>query len=273
MTLRTRNRSLIIFIILSFLCLGFSFAALFYQVHTGNFEQIFGCKFLSFAGLSLFEPTNKSVIFGLLFLQVYIPVTALFLYFSFEKTQSTLIILFAIFLLGCQFQIAKLFIGLLNYKMTFSLEYLCLGKTSIMGKLLALASFFLIASEAKDSRKLNIEMDICILLVSCLVITIAVPLRTAVPSKNFGITLGYTTIVNTLGLITALLTILTFLVSYRETEEKVMIKLLISYCHIIVGFFILTSTNILWCIIIGCVLISVGTHLFLSSLHKMYLWD
>lgn len=273
MTLKTRNRSLLLLIILSFLVLGTSFALLIYQINTHSFEQIFGYKFLSPESFSFIAGSDQSVIFALLFLQIYVSVTSLLLYFNFEKTQSTLIILFAIFLLGCQLQIAKLFIGLLNYKMTFSIEYLVLGKASIMGKLLTLASFFLIASESKDSRKLNIEMDVFILVIACLVITICIPLRTATPSNNFGITPGYLSIIKTLGIVTGILTLLTFIVSYRVTEDKILIKFLISYCHLIIGFFILTSTNILWCVLTGALLLSIGTHLFMDSLHKMYLWD
>lgn len=273
MTLKTRNRSIFFFICFSLICCCLSFVLLISRISNGSFEQIFGFKFLSPHSITLFSPSDTSVIFALLALQVYIPITAFFLFFNFEKTQSTLIILFTVFLLGCQFQLSKLVIGLMNYKINFSFEYLILGKIFIMGKLMAIASFFLISSEAKDSKKLNIDNDILILLVICLVITLSIPLKTGEPTNNFEITPGYLSILNVLSLTTILLTIITFIFSYQETEDFSMIKLLIDSCLIIAGFFILTSTVFLWQVIIGIILLVVGTYMLFRTLHKMYLWS
>lgn len=273
MTLRTRNRTLLIFICLSFLALAGFAAAFISQVFTPSFETNFGYKFFSPEGFSFASPSDKTVILALIFLQLYVPLTTILLYINFEKTQSTLIILFSLFLLGCQLSVSRIFIGLFNYAYSFSLDYLILGKLSIMGKLLTLASFFLIASECRNSTKLNIEMDIFIAIIACFIITLSIPLRTAMPSKNFGITPGYVNVLTILCVITGILTAITFLVSYKETEEKIILHLLLSSAVISIGFFILASTNILWAAILGSFGLAFGTHLFMRSLHKMYLWS
>lgn len=273
MTLKTRNFSLITFICLSSICFIASFAFLFTQIYNGSFESIFGCKFFSPEGFSLFKGTDKNVIIALLFLQIYIPVTALFLFFSFEKTQSTLIILFGLFLLGCQLQVTRLLLGLFDMKNSLSLDYLVMGKAAFLGHLLCIGSFFLLAASAKNSQKLDIEMDIFILLAICILITVAVPLRTTEPAKNLGITPGYTQTIILLSVVFAILTIITFLVSYKETEDYSIIKIMISYCHLVLGQAMLNNSNILIVVIIGAGLLTTGTNLFMSSLHKMYLWD
>ena len=273
MTLKTRNRTLIVFICFFIICTIVSTTALLKQAFSPAFESIFGYKFFSLKGFSFIAPSDKTVILALIFLQFFIPITTILLFLNFEKTQSTLIILFGLFLLGCQLQCFRIFIGLFNFKFSFSMDYLVLGKLAIMGKLLVLASFFLIAAESRNSTKLNIEMDIFIAIIACFVITLSIPLRTAMPSKNFGIIPGYVTVLTILGIITGILTAITFLVSYKETEEKIILNLLVSYCIIMISFFILTNTDLLWAALLGSSGLALGTHLFMRSLHKMYLWS
>ena len=81
------------------------------------------------------------------------------------------------------------------------------------------------------------------------------------------------TVLNFLGIITGILTAITFLVSYKETEEKIILNLLVSYCIIMISFFILTNTDLLWAALLGSSGLALGTHLFMRSLHRMYLWS
>lgn len=273
MTLKTRNRALLLFICFSILC-AIAFATVFIlKVFSPSFENIFGYKFFSLNGFSFFQPADKTVLFSLIFLQFFVCLTSILLFVNFEKTQSTLIILFALFLLGCQLQVSRIYIMLFNLVNSFSLDYLVFGKLSIMGKLLAISSFFLIAAESRNSRKLNIEMDIFVTTIFCFIITISVPLRTAIPSKNFGITPGYLPVLTCLCLVTGILTVISFFVSYKETEEKNILRLLMCYAIIMLGFFIMINSNIFWIALIGSAGLSYGTHLFMHTLHKMYLWS
>lgn len=273
MTLKTRNRTLVLFITFSALCLISVIFLFTNRLVNHYFETFYGYKFLSLEGFSLIKPSQKTVLMSLLFLQLYIPVTAFFLFHNFEKTQSTLIILFGAVLLGYQLEISKLIIALFNLTNTFSKTYLILGKYALMGKLLSLASFFMIASESKQSQKLNIEYDLIMLLAICGLLAYFIPLNTAQDMKSFAIRPGYFRILLVLATITIILTILTFIVNYRETENKSLLNLLFSYIPIIAGEHLLSSSDIFVITSAGAILLIVGTNLFMRSLHKMYLWS
>lgn len=273
MTLKTRNRIMTSFSIFSILSLIAIVSILISSIANGTFKTSFGYEFFSTTELSFFKPGEKSVLFSLIFLQFFIPITLLILYFNFEKTQSSLIILFSAFLLGNQFEISRLLIALLNLKQTYSYIYLLLGNLALMGKLVSLFSFFLIASECKDSQKLDIEIDLIIIFAISIFITACIPLNTNVNTKTFAIKYCFPTIVIVLFISAILLTVITFIFSYRDTENKSIIRLLISYIHIIIGQHLLTDTDILAFIIAGAALLIIGTRLYMKALHRMYLWD
>lgn len=243
------------------------------SIANGTFKTSFGYEFFSLTELSFFKPGEKSVILSLIFLQFYLPVTLLIFYFNFEKTQSSLIIFFSAFLLGNQFEISRLLIALLNLKQTYSYIYMLFGNLALMGKLISLFSFFLIASDCKDSQKLDVEIDLIIIFAISIFITACIPLNTNVSTKTFSIKYGFDTTVLVLFVTVILLTVITFIFSYRDTENKSIIRLLISYIHIIVGQHLLTDTDILVFILVGATLLIIGTRLYMKALHRMYLWD
>lgn len=262
-----------VFSVASVLSLIFILSLLISSVANGTFKTNFGYDFFSLTELSFFKPSEKAVLFSLIILQFYIPITVLLLYFKFEKTQSSLIILFSFFLLGNQLEISRFYIALLNLKQTYSYIFLLLGNFALMGKIISLFSFFLIALESKKSQKLDVEIDLIIILTISIFVTVCIPLNTSSITKTFGIKYGFSNTVLVLFVTILLLTVTTFIVSYRETENKSIIKLLISYLHIIIGVHVLTDSNILVFILIGAALLFSGTHLFIKALHKMYLWD
>lgn len=242
-------------------------------IANGTFKTTFGYDFFSTTELSFLRPSEKPVLFSLIFLQFYVPITVLILYFKFEKTQSSLIILFTVFLLGNQLEISRLLIALLNLQQSFSAIYLLFGNLALMGKIIALFSFFLISSECRNSQKLDAEIDLLLILAISIFITVCIPLNTNDCTKTFAIKYGFSKTVLVLFVTIMLLTVSTFAISYRKSENKSILKLLTSYLHIIIGLHLLTDTNILIFILIGAMLLVFGTDLYMKALHKMYLWD
>ena len=239
----------------------------------GSFEKTFGLPFFSLKGLSFFKPSEKSVLISLIFIQFFIPITAFYMLFSFEKTQSTLIILFCVVLLGLQLELSRFIIAVFDLKKTFSQIYLLLGNYSLLGKLLSLFSFLFIAVNSKDSQKLNIEIDLTAIFISAIIVTLCIPLNTSIATKTFGIQYGFSNIVITLFIIISILTILTFIITFRETENKAILKLLVSYIFMAAGIKLMTCTDLLYIITAGSIFLIAGTNLYLRALHKMYHWD
>ena len=273
MTLKTRNRTMILFTVMSSLFLIAVITVFIIKLANNSFENIFGYNFFSLKGFSFFKPSPKSVILGLIFLQFYVPVTSFLLLYNFEKTQSPLIILFCLYLLGNQLEISKLIIALFNMTHSYSEAFLLLGNIAFLGKLISLFSFFLFASESKNTQKLNIETDIIILSTICIVVTFLIPMNTGFTTDTFDIKPGYSNIVIALFAVTLIATILTFIFTYQETENKLILKLLASYCILTAGQNFLANTSILIFTFIGIGMLAFGTSLIMKTMHKMYSWE
>lgn len=273
MTLKVRNRLITAFSIFSILSLIGVLSLLISNVANGTFKTVFGYEFFSLEQFSFFKPCQKTVLFSLLFIQFFVPITVCILYFDFEKTQSSIIILFCAFLLGNQMELSRLYIALFNLKDTFSQIYLLLGNFSLMGKLISLFSFFLIASECKNSQKLDVEIDLIIILTISIFVTVLIPLNTSKCTNTFELTYGFSKTVIVLFITVLILTILTFVFSFYETENKKILHLLFSYLLIMAGQYLLTDSDILLFTTIGACFLILGTNRFMKTLHRMYLWD
>lgn len=273
MTLKARNRSLLIFNFLSILCLVGSSILLIYTIVNGNFEKFFSESFFSFKNFSLFKKNEKSVVLSLMAIQIYIPVTTFLLFYNFEKTQSPIIILFGLFLFGMQLEISKLLIGLLGLKNSYSDFHLFLANLAFLGKLISIMSLFLISAYSKETQKLNIEIDIIVLLAICIFATFYIPFNTFAATNTFGLRPGYLRLVLILFSIITILTIITFIFTYKETENILFIKLLFSYLPILAGNVLTTETNIFILIILGIIFLYGGTYYLFKFTHKLYSWD
>lgn len=273
MTLKVRNRLITAFLIFSIISLITIISLLISNIANGTFKTVFGYDFFSLEQLSFIKPGQKTVLLSLIFIQFFVPVTACVLYFNFEKTQSSLIILFCAFLLGTQMELSKLYIALFNLQDTYSEIYLLLGNFSLMGKLISLFSFFLIASECKNTQKLDVEIDLIIILTISIFVTVCIPLNTSKCTNTFELTYGFSKTVIVLFITVVILTILTFIFSYHETENKKILHLMICYIFIMLGDYILTSSNIAVYVLAGSLCLIAGTNRFMKTLHRMYLWD
>ena len=138
---------------------------------------------------------------------------------------------------------------------------------------MCLFSFFYIALESKDTQKLNIEMDLTAIFTVSIFVTLCIPFNTSVSTKTFGIELGFQNVVVALFAVVSLLTTLTFIFTYRETENKSILKILTSYLFTATGIHLIECSDILCINSIGAVLLIIGTRLYMKALHKMYLWE
>ena len=273
MTLKTRNTTILLFTIISFLIFASMASIIVMTKLNFPFTLNFSKELLSINSFSLFTRSPSSLFVSLIMLQIYILVFYILLLYHFEKTQSPLIILFTIFLAGNQLEIFKLFIALLNLQQTYSKFFLLLANFSMLGKFLSMFSFFLIAANSKETQKLNIEIDIVILITVCVFVTICIPFNTTSITQSFDLKPGFNRIVKFLYIITFILTSITFYVNYYETENKLILKLLYSYLFIIIGLKLVTEINIFFLCLIGFGLLIFGTRYFFKTMHKMYSWD
>lgn len=273
MTLKARNTTLLFLNLFSILCLLSTLTLFIYSIANKTYDTHFGNSFFSLKDFSFINQSDKSVVIGLLSIQFYIPLASFFLYYNFEKTQSPLIILFSIFLFGLQLELAKLIIGLLGLRNNFSKFHLFLGNLNFLGNLISLFSFFLIAAYSKETQKLNIEIDIIVLISVCIFVTLYIPFNTIYSTKTFGLKPGYYNVIFLLFSLTILLTILTFILTYKETENIIYLKLIFSYILTLSGSFLATETNILLFIILGIIFLNCGTFYFYKFIHKLYSWD
>lgn len=268
MTLKIRNRYILSVFILSVLS-GISIVALFcYKVFLGTFDFNF-----SFTSYTLFSKNSISAFAAFAIFILYVPITGLYIYLNFEKTQSTEIIYFIFFLIGTLLETTRCFIPLLNLVNTYSPLLLLCCKTVFFGRLICLMNFFGAAVSSDSSKRQVIERNLTILIVLALFCTIIVPINTANINSEYNVKYGNANLVYAFFTILIILTILAFVFLGKQTENKDYLKLILGILVLIIGKHVLCYSGVPIVVLIGASLMFFGSRIYLDTIHKINLWE
>src|SRR5574344_2207969 len=112
MTIKTRNRLSLLLLVSSVTILVLSTFMMLYTVNSGTFTHPDGTVFLLHVKST--PQTFTSAVCSLFIFIIYVCLAAVFIYFEFEKTQSSEIFYFSIFLLGCLTESIRLLFPMAN---------------------------------------------------------------------------------------------------------------------------------------------------------------
>lgn len=274
MTLKTRNRLLLVLIVISisFLIL-FSIISLVSFIK-GNFSLI--PKFTRVLPINsesfLLKNSSTASILSILALLLYIPISSYFLYVSFEKTKSPETIYLMGFFTGCLLQTTKILIVLLNLYNTSSSLLFLVGRLDLMGKLLApicllLTAVFPEQDQIQDADK-NYGLAIC----ASIFIAHIVPINTTKIFSNLSISCGFNLYLYIFILTCALMTVIAFLIVSYQRNLHFWESPSPYYFIMFLGYISLTISDCFLLLFIGIILLVLGSYKLLSNIHKYYLW-
>ena len=276
MTLKTRNRLFLFFLIIAVLCGVFNIL-LFLKALLSN-AIIFPTptKFTRFmrifAGSEPFKYSFYAVLGGILFFHLYVILVAAFTTFHFEKTQALEVIYFYCFLLGCLMESARLVTVTFNLWRTTSITFLVLQRITIAGRLLAPMSLLFASLFNGSDQRENVEQNIVILFVVAALTGITFPVETTKITSTFEALWGFREMFAVICLLLLAASILAMVYTGLTNKITEMRRETIGYIIMMAGYYLLWVTDNYMFLGLSMGMLSAGTFYYLHSLHSIYLW-
>ncbi|MCK9171021.1 MAG: hypothetical protein M0P01_11470 [Treponema sp.] len=270
MTIKSRNIFLLILLVTSLCFLLTDATLLFYNLYKGTFippDTFFDQKmpFFFIKGYRF-----SAVIFSLFIFLIYVSVWIYYIYVQFEKTQSTEIIFFALFLCGCLTESVRLYIPLFNLWHSLSTFLIFSGRLVIFGRTLAPLALLFDGVFSGIEQRQYVERNILILFVVSIMTALLIPLDTAVVLPNCCIRWGEGRAFLILRILVLTTTAVSLFINSFMLGNKE--KAPYGFLALAAGYEICCYTTSYPAAAAGCLLLFAGTAVYLGDLHRQYLW-
>lgn len=269
MTIRFRNRMTLIFFIIAVSCLMLGTFFTLYQLfsHTIELPEVY-TKAISPNFLFKYHPVF--VYAGIFIMLLYICVTTMIIYHSFEKTQAPDIVFFLLFLFACLCDTSRLLVPAFHLSNTFSLFLLKVGNFHLFARLLApLALMGNTVLSTEDFRQ-NTDRNAIILVIISMFFAELIPLNTSVILPNFCISYGYEKAIRSFSFLTCTVSAISLFRTNQKNDYKQIMT--IGYILLCLGYTIIFYCYSITALTFGVLLLASGTYLYLNEVHKHYLW-
>lgn len=269
MTIRLRNRITLGFFLVSFITFVLESIFTVYALFTSklSFPEVY---LKSDSDIFLFAFNPYIVLASVALIMLYVCVTSHVLFRSFSKTQATDMVFFLLFLAACVFDSARLFVPLLNISGIFTKLEIKIGNATLLARLLAPLGLFGASTLSEDDMRQKTERNCLIIILAAWFFSEFIPLNNAVILPNFSISYGYQKTIRILTFIISFLSIGTmFLNNYKNDYKQIRT---LGFALICVGYTALFDGYSIFHFSIGAAAITAGTIMYLSELHKHYMW-
>lgn len=270
MTIKARNRLTFVFMTISLVVLILALVAVGYKYIRNTF--IFPEVYIKNTSDSLLLAYNPNcVIISILILLAYVPVTASVLYRSFEKSQATDMLFFLVFLGSCLLDTVRIVISSIQYVNSYSNLLLKIGNIILFARILAPISLLGTTVLSHEDFKQNADQNCLITIIAAMFFAEIVPLNTAIILPNFSISYGYLKIIRYLSLIICIVSTFALFINNKKNEYSQFMTL--GFLILCIGYSILFESYNILTTITGPLLLGAGTAIYLSEVHKHYLWQ
>ncbi len=271
MKIKTRNTIFTILMFFSLLLLVTSGIFLGISIYLKNISLPNEIPSVYIHNFFLFKCNIYAVIASIFFILVYIFVALLLINVEFEKTQSTEIIYFVLFLCSMLMEAGRLLTPLFNLWENITILEIYITKALIFGRTIAPLSLIFSVIYSNSENRQNVEQNIAVIVVISLFIAASVPVNTGTMLPIGSLKIGFGNLIYTILLILFVVAFISMILKILQNHlDK---KLLLGFLLLIVGYFILIQTYNFLGLILGIILLSYGTYVYLKTIHKQYLWN
>lgn len=271
MTIKTRNRITFGFFIFALLISLAELSVFIFQLVRGElqFPQVYTTKAASSS--FLFRTRNSCVITGIFLQNLYILATLLFILRAFEKTQSTEIFFFEMFLYACLCDSLRLLILLFHITDTYSTALLLIGNITLFARLMVPLSLVSTIILNQETHRQNMERNSLLIFIAGIFLASFIPLNTSIIKPNYLVAFSYERTIKITTIIIHCANVLTLFMQNFNKDSKQYTTL--GYIMITLGnFMMFNSTNYAY-LVLGYLFLTGGSAVFLRSLHKYFLWN
>ena len=274
MTLKARNRILILFFILAALDTALNAGLFIRSIMEGTLSfppdvkrQI---QILDRLDLLGYEPL--AVCIAALAFNAYALIATLIVYLSFEKTQALETIYFLGFLTSCLAESARLFIPVYALAQTAPASLATVTRIVIGGRVLAPLSFLFAELFSDTESRLFVERNLVIMLLASIFMGMLMPLDTGEYASIFTYRWGLQEIFHLSRILIVAATLLAIICKIAANYSMETIHAGIGYLISITGYFILCNSDTYIPAAIGTLALFIGTIYYLRSMHQIYRW-
>lgn len=269
MTIKTRNLSTLILFFISIAIFLANVILLVYTISSGIFTFPENTQQKIFFQFTSNKYTFISAVISIFIFMLYVSTITICFVILFEKTHSTEIIFFSMFLIACLFESFRILIPFMNLWNSFSLIATISGRAVIFGRMLAPISLLASVVASSSEQRQNVERNIAILVILSLISTWFLPLDSTHPSVTCIFPCGSIVFSSVRVLIIATVATSQILntISFGMGMQYAVSLIVLS-----VGYLVLCITFSIFTLVFGTLLLSSGSALYLKNLHAQYLW-
>jgi hypothetical protein len=276
MTLSERNTLFKIGIILCSICTLFVAVSSFliipvfsqimaeYTRRPGNVFQLITGFFLGNNNYAVYTSLTAAVVYSL--------ISIIFIHFFFERTSSPEILYIAIFTISFALESVR-FVLPLQHIFYFSFFYVGLAsRVLLFARFFGIFSLFAAGLCAAGLEVQKTRNVIFVLIVASMVITIGVPIDSSNWNTSLNIVNSYNLMFSLVEIAVFITTIISFFIAAKIRDTREYINIAIGIMFALTGRgFVINVDN--WTgLVPGIVLLSFGTVILCSKLHKIHLW-
>ena len=270
MTIKSRNRFNLIFICIAIVIAVLQSGLFIYQLITNNFTVP-----------TVYNPNDSHnivfkynyicVLIGIFIMNIYVIVSSIVVLTFFEKTQSTQIVFYLIFLLACLCDTSRILLPLFHVSNTYSRLLMDVAYLPLFARLLAPLSLLGITVLSDEEARHNVNRNTVFIIIASLFFAKIIPFNTAVILPNFCVSYGYTNTIRFASFFICLAGISTLAISNYKNNSPQFTT--IGYAVLAIGYSSLFYCYNIFHLVVGVIAISSGTALYLFYLHKQFLWS
>ncbi len=274
MTLKARNRILIVFFIITLLYASLNTAAFIRSILEGSlsFPQDAQRQIKLLGKLSFLNYEPLAVCASSLTFNAYVLIITLILFLSFEKTQALETIYFLGFLLSCMAEGIKLFVPVAALTQTSGSSVTIITRIVIGARMLAPLSFLFAELFSDTESRLFVERNFTIMMLASIFMGMLIPLDTRSYTSIFTYQWGIQEIFQTTRFLLVAATVLAIACKILTTYSTDSLHEGIGFLLSISGYFILSNSDNFILTIAGGITLFTGTLYYLRSMHQIYRW-
>ncbi|MBR6295622.1 MAG: hypothetical protein IKR40_03965 [Treponema sp.] len=265
MTLRTRNRSFLIFFFISFAAL-ILMAALF--AYKTMYSQIYIPQ-NAVRETRIFQRFPQSYfasVAAIFFLGLAVPIIILWTRYQFEKTQADETLFFMCFLFGCMMELVRICFLFMPLESSY-LAMENLTRMLSIGRTIVFLSLFFSALFSAPIYRTRLEQNVLLMFLTSVCMGIIIPLKSIVQLSTFPLMAG-TWLFSVAKTTLLILTLAVMLKNIFIDEFSRNILEPLGYLLMMTGYILLTRCDTWPCFISGAVLFPSGTAIYLMRLHS-----
>jgi hypothetical protein len=221
---------------------------------------------------NILRPSAYGVFASIIVSVLYAIAALIYIYHSFEKTQSPEILYFGFFVSSFAFEACRVMIPVANINELSSIYIVIAGRILVFGRYLGVFSLFAAGVYASGFKAQEQKYTIIILVSVSVVFAVKAPIDGFSWNTALNVADGYSKFFKPIEMSVAMITLTSFLISALTRGSNMYLFISAGIALTLIGRGFLLNADTWVAPILGALFLGTGTWLVSARLHSVYLW-